>query len=353
LSTHYGFTDAKLDLSRCFGQADGLILSGPVSFRDMLAPFEVALRLDAGEFDGVFHIAARASAIPVADYVETDLVENGTAPLYQITTKSREETPRAALVRYSDTDRDYEPGAARASIRENPGQAEAVADLALVSDLERMSATADLILRAAADGREFVQFTLPPPSDLKPGEVFTLTPRNGQPIRFIADKITRGTSRKVSASRWSGAVFGSVGGPTRASAAMVRKPSTSALAYLLNLPLLPGVDMEDHQGLVVFLSDPWPGGVDLYRSPDLETGYSLNLRSGLSGTCGETIAALPPGKPNTWSPEVLDVLLYAGGLVSRSESDVLAGANALAIEHDPDVWEVVQFKTATLIAAAT
>lgn len=353
LSTHYGFTDAKLDLSRCFGQADGLILSGPVSFRDMLAPFEVALRLDAAEFDGVLHIAARAAAIPVADYVETDLVESGTAPLYQITTTSREETPRAALVRYSDTDRDYEPGAARASIRENPGQAEAVADLALVSDLERMSAIADLILRAAADGREFVQFTLPPSSDLKPGEVFTLTPRNGQPIRFIADKITRGTSRKVSASLWSGAVFGSVGGPTRATAAMVRQPSTSALAYLLDLPLLPGVDMADHQGLAVFLSDPWPGGVDLYRSTDLETGYSLNLRSGLSGATGETIAALPPGKPDTWSGEVLDVLLYAGGLVSRSASDVLGGANALAIEHAPDVWEVVQYKNATLIAAAT
>lgn len=353
LSFHYEFTAAKLDVSRCYGQADGLVLSGPVSFRDMLAPFETALRLDAAEFDGVFHVSARAAAIPVADFLETDLVENSTAPLYQITTTSREETPRAALVRYSDTDRDYQPGAARASIRENPGQAEAVADLALVSDLERMSATADLILRAAADGREFVQFTLPPSSDLKPGEVFTLTPRNGQPIRFIADKITRGTTRKVSASLWSGAVFGSVGSPRRAQTAMVRQPSTSALPYLLDLPLLPGVEMEDHQGLAAFLSDPWPGGVDLHRSPDLETGYLLNLRSGLAGSVGETTATLQPGNVGMWSMETFTVNLFSGGLVSMSEQDVLDGANALALEHAPGEWEVIQFQNATLVAPNT
>jgi GTA TIM-barrel-like domain/Putative phage tail protein len=353
LSVHYGFTTAKLDLSRCFGQADGLVLSGPVSFRDMLAPFETALRLDAAEIDGVLHVSARAAAIPIADYLETDLVEVDGAPLYQITTTSREEAPRAAVVRYSDSDRDYQPGAARATIRENPGQAEAVADLALVSDLERMTATADVILRAAAGGREFAEFTLPPSSTLKPGDVFTLTPRNGTATRFIAEKITRGSDRKVRAALWSGAVFGSVGGPVRASPALVPLPSRSAVAYLMDLPLLPGVDMEDHQGMVVLVSHPWPGGVDLYRSADLETGYSLKLRSGLAGSSGETIAALPPGKPDSWSSEVLDILLYTGGLVSRPESDVLDGANALAIEHGAGLWEVVQFKSATLIAADT
>ena len=350
LESHYGYTPADFDLSRCFGQADGAIIPGPLSFREMLATWETAFRLDASEFGGVFTVAARAAATPVAVLVPDDLVEDGAAALYTITRTSQEETPRVAVVRYSDTDRDYEGGAARAAIRENPGQAEALADLALVSDLDRMTATAQMMLRAAADTREMVEFSLPPSSQIRPGQVFTLTPKNGRPIRFIADQVTRGTARKVKASLYSGAAFGTVPGPSRPAPAVVYPPSETALPYLLDLPLLPLLAMADHQGLAAFHSTPWPGGVDLYRSTDAETGYSLNLRTGLSGTVGKTLATLPPGVTARWSGEALDVQMFSGGLVSRPAEDVLAGANALAVEHAAGVWEIVQFRDATLIA---
>lgn len=353
LEHHYGYAPGRFDLTRCFGQSDGIILPGPLSFRDMLGTWETALRLDASEFGGVFQVASRAAARAVADFVPDDLVEDGNSSLYTITRTSQEETPRVAVVRYSDTDRDYQAGAARAAIRENPGQAEATADLALVSDLDRMTNVAEMILRAAADNRESVEFALPPSSDLKPGEVFTLTPRNGGPVRFIADQITRGSARRVRASLYSGTVFGSVGGPGRTTPAVITPPSETAAPYLMDLPLLPGVTMGDHQGVVALLSDPWPGGVDLFRSSDQETGYGLNVRSGTPATAGETLATLPPGAVGLWSHETLEVRLYSGGLVSRPELDVLAGANALAVEHAPGQWEVLQFRDATLAGPDT
>ncbi|KPD10513.1 glycoside hydrolase TIM-barrel-like domain-containing protein [Phaeobacter sp. 11ANDIMAR09] len=353
LNTHYDYAPAKVDLSQCYGQADGMVLAGPMSFRDMMGTWETALNLDASEVGGVLRVTSRASAAIVADYTLDHLVEDGTAALYTITRTSQEETPRVAVVSYSDTELDYEAGAARATIREKPGQAEASAELALVSDLERMTATAQTMLHRAGDEREKIKLTLPPSSQLKPGDVFGFTPKSGAKLRFIADEIVRGEARTVSAYLYTGTALSSVGGPIRPGLAHVTPPSETALPYLLDLPILPGLTMADHQGLAAFHAKPWPGGVDLYRSPSLETGYSLNLRTGLAATAGETVTAFPPGMPDTWSPETLEVELFAGSLVSRSKEDVLAGANAMAVEHSPDTWEVLQFRNAELIGANT
>lgn len=353
LSVHYGFQAADMDLSRCYGQADGAIIPGPLTFREFLATWETALRLDASEHGGILRIAARSAAIPAAAYDPADLVETGRGPLYTITRQSLEDVPRAAVVRYSDSGRDYEPGTARAAIRESVGEAEAEANLALVSDLPRMSAVAEMMLRAAADERESVEFTLPPSSTIEPGQVFTLTPRGASgPVRFIALDVTRGDGRRVRASLYSGAAFGASGGPGRASPALVRPPSGMVVPYFLDLPVLPGVPSEDHQGLVAFYSNPWPGGADLFRSVDESTGFSVNLRAGIGATVGRTADLLPPGRVGVWSGESLSVLLHQDAdLVSRPAVDVLAGKNALAVEHAPGRWEVVQFCRAEIIGA--
>ena len=353
LVTHYGFTPADFDLSRCYGQADGMVLPGPVSFREILSTWEMALRLDAAEFGGEFQVKSRAAAVQVAAYEVDDLVEDGERPLYQIVRSSLEEIPRRAVVRYSDTDRDYQIGAARAAIRQNPGEKESATELSLVSDLDRMTAITETILRAAADQRETLETALPRSSTLEPGDLFTLTPRNGNPIRFIAQEVTRGASRRVKAALYSDAVFGPSAGPVRIAPTVITPASETALPYLLDLPLLPGVAMDDHQGLAVFYAEPWPGGADLYRSSDQTTGFRLNSRTGVPGTVGETTATLLPGSVGVWSGETLEVLLYGGGLVSRPDQDVLDGANAMAVEHAPGVWEILQFQTAELIAPDT
>lgn len=349
LVAHYGFEPGEFDLSECYGQADGLVLSGPTSFREMLSAFELTLRLDASEYGGGFKVKSRAAAHQVAAYTLDDLVEEGNSDIYRITRSSLEETPRRAVVRYSDIDRDYQIGAARAAIRQNPGEKETATELAVVSDLTRMTATAETMLRAAADARESVAFTLPRSSNLEPGQVFTLTPRNGQAIRFIAQEVTRGETRKVKAALFSDAIFGPASGPGRPSRAIITPASEVALPVLLDLPLLPGVNMDDHQGLVVFYAEPWSGGADLYRSSEEEIGFSLNVRSGLAGTIGETTATLSPGVVGHWSGETLALEIYGGGNpISRPDIDVLDGANALAIEHAPGDWEIVQFAEAEL-----
>lgn len=350
LRVYYGVKDSEMDLSRCFGQADGAIIPGPLTFREALATWETALRVDASEFGGVLRVSSRSAAVPSAAYAPDDLVEDGESPLYTITRQSLEDVPRGAVVRYSDCGRDYEQGTARAVIRENVGEAESEASLALVSDLPRMTAVAEMMLRAAADERESVEFALPPSSTIQPGQVFTLAPRNGRPLRFIALDVSRGSVRKVRASLYSGAAFGASGGPGRPSPVVVKAPSGTVVPYLLDLPMLPGVAAADHQGFAAFHSSPWPGGADLFRSVDPATGYGANLRAGIGATVGVTTAPLPAGQVGRWSPEVLSVRLFNDSdMVSRPVVDVLGGANALAIEQAPGRWEIVQFRNAEIL----
>lgn len=353
LQVHYGYAPEDFDVSECYGQADGQILEGPASFREFLANWEALLRLDAAEDGGVLRIASRAAARQVVELTPEDLVEDGQSAPYRITRSSLEETPRAAVIRYSDSDRDYQSAAARAAIRNDPGEAETRADLSIVSDLGRMTVAAEVMLRSAADKRESVELTLPPSTPVRPGHVFRFTPRDGRPMRFVAEEIVRGAARRVRGTLYSDAVFGPALGPERPSLAVIAPPAETALAVLLDLPLLPGVEVEDHQGFAAFLSNPWPGGADLYRSPDSETGFELVLRSGLPGSVGETLSDLPAGVTDRWSQEVLEVRLDYGALVSRPESDVLSGGNALALEHAPGQWEVLQFLSAELIGVDT
>ncbi len=353
LQAYHGYTADQFDMSLCYGQADGQSLPGPQSFREVLAAWEMYLRLDASEDDGVFRIASRSTAQQVVELTPDDLVEKGQDAPFDITRSSLEESPRVAVVRYSDTDRDYQPGAARAAIRDNPGEAETRADLALTSDLERMTQATQVMLRAAADKRETVELTLPPSTPVRPGSVFRFTPEGGKPLRFVAEEVIRGADRTVRGSLFSDAIYGPSAGPIRPAPEVVSPASETAAVYLLDLPLLPSLDMADHQGIAAFLADPWPGGADLYRSVDEETGFEFNLRTGLPGSVGETLTDLTPGRLHLWSNEIVDVKLHSGELVSRSELDVLNGANALAIEHRPGEWEVLQFRDAELIATDT
>lgn len=353
LINDYGLAPEDINLTACYGQADGIVLPNPLSFRELLAPWETALRLDAVDIGGVIHIKSRSAAIKTVDLVPEDLVEVGQSEPYEITREALEEAPRSALVYYIDAEKDYERVPARASIRDRSGEAEAVADLVLVSDQDRMTGVAEVMLRDAVEARESVEFTLPPSTDLRPGHVFGFTPENGRPLTFMAEEMTRGTARRVRAKQYATAIYTAAGGPSRPSPAILGQASKTMEAIFLDLPVLPGLEMEVHQGLVALAAQPWPGGADLHRSLDLDTGYAFNLRTGIPPQIGETVTDLKPGTVGFFNENTVDVRMVSGTLISVSKDDVLNGANTLAIEHDQGEWEILQFRDATLVDAKT
>lgn len=73
----------------------------------------------------------------------------------------------------------------------------------------------------------------------------------------------------------------------------------------------------------------------------------------MRATIGETASALAPGRLWSWSSETLDVRLFSGSLITRTEAAVLDGANMIAVEHSPGTWELLQFARADLVGDRT
>jgi hypothetical protein len=105
-----------------------------------------------------------------------------------------------------------------------------------------------------------------------------------------------------------------------------------------------------HQPLIAAHAVPWPGRVAVWRSPG-EDGFELVATLGRPARMGRLVADLYPGPTSRFDRgNVAIVDLAFGTLASVTDLALFAGANALAVETAPGVWEVLQAGVAELIA---
>lgn len=354
LATFHDWPADRLDVTHCHGQVDGYAMTGPTMFRDWVQPLEIVLRLDGALDRGVLRFRSRASAPPAGALALDDLIDGGDRSRFTLTRGALEESAGSVVLRYVDGFKSYERGAVLVSIQAGPETGIAEADTPLILDKDRAAAHAEVILRSSLAGRERASFDLPPSAQaVRPGAIVTLNLPDVGPRAFIVESVARGDWLKVSASSYDLAAFAETGGVYRAPSIFVQPGASRIKAEFLDLPLLADQSADDWVGYVAAHAQPWPGGFDLYRSTASDAGFAFNVQGGLRATMGETVTSLAPGRLWSWSGETFDVRLYSGAAVSRSEGDVLAGANALAVEHGPGVWEILQFATATLVGPQT
>jgi hypothetical protein len=95
---------------------------------------------------------------------------------------------------------------------------------------------------------------------------------------------------------------------------------------------------------------PWPGAIALYQSPET-SGFTLRAIATQPAIMGATLDDLVAGPTSRLDNATrLRVRIDFGTLASVSDLALLSGANAAAIEHASGEWEVIQFRTATLVA---
>lgn len=126
-------------------------------------------------------------------------------------------------------------------------------------------------------------------------------------------------------------------------------------AILLDIPPL---RPEDNDAGIYFTTRPtdhdstWRAAA-VYRSVDGGVNYDAIGAVGTEPTTGTVTSALGDGQWFTWNDtQTLEVELVTGSLESRTEADVLGGANALAIGARGR-WEIVQFTTVEQLTATT
>jgi hypothetical protein len=123
-------------------------------------------------------------------------------------------------------------------------------------------------------------------------------------------------------------------------------------ALLLDLPT---IDADEPPALarVAVFADPWPGPVAIWRSAD-GISYDRVAMALAPSIVGETLDVLGAGPTGRFDgTNRIRVRLYGGALASVSDSILLGGANAAALQRPDGAWEVLQFANAELVGDRT
>ncbi|MGD9801187.1 MAG: glycoside hydrolase/phage tail family protein, partial [Parvularculaceae bacterium] len=329
---------AAVDASALKGTLAGFVVDRPLSPRQTIDPLADVFQFDMIETETGLRFQSRGNA-SVAALDKNSLVDDGKAA-FIATMGQKSDLPTAVRLGFIDETGDYLPAIAEARLPHGGDAREIGLELPAVMDEASAAARARSILADAAVMRETASFTLPPSfAALEPGDAVSVTigavTRDWR-ILSLAD----GAARKAEVARIAPAVYeapvATGGFKIPAAAAQFGKPAFE----LMNLPLL-GEDDDEAAPYFACFADPWPGAVALYR------GASLAATATARAVMGKLDAPLSPGVSGRWIERGVRVRLSYGALSSRAPEEVLAGANAAAVEGAAG-WEVLQFRDATL-----
>ena len=325
---------------------DGYVVDRPMSPRAMLDPLALAFTFDATEQDGALRFRQRGGA-PLIELAEDALVLPDNAAPARLTRMQETDLPREVSVGYTDSDLDYQR-AAQTSRRLVGGSLRiAHADLAMVTFDREAERRADIWLQDLWASREGAAFSLAPSRlALAPGDVAALTV-NGRRRLIELQEIVDTESRAVSARSIDPDVFNLALAPPEPRQPIVPPAIGPAFVQVLDLPTLTDEQPPVLSRIAVF-ADPWPNLVAVWSSTDTET-FDESLLVEVPAIVGETLDDLPAGPTARWHNATVRVQIYGGALASVSNSVLLSGANAAALQRPDGAWEVLQFADADLV----
>ena len=314
----------------------GYVIDRPMRVRDALEPLLVALDLVLAERDGRVAIMGPPETIVPLDPTALALGEDGVG-----WTASRDLEPRPGMarVRFIDGDNDYQTGSV--TVRADADGGGVDLDLPAVYGTGLARATAGRLL----DGAEVETLTLRPGPlaalRLEPGDGLSLT---GVPGLWRVVRVSLDENPAVEVRRYRPFDDRVEDAPVRTGdpAAVTGPP----LLRLLDLPALPGRE-DDGRPLAVVAADPWRS-MALHAGPVVD---ALTQRAVIErpATVGSLVEDLEAGVRHRWDAlNSLTVRVEGRSPESRTEVAVLGGGNLVAVEGAAG-WELIQFRTATLV----
>jgi hypothetical protein len=327
--------------------------------RQMFARAAIEPLRSVGYFDAIessitvkFPVRGKA---PVSTLIDEDLgarfATEDRPPSMTTTKKGELELPRQIRVHYQNPQRDYDPGEELSPARFDT-EAESVADIDLAVAIfpDQAAQAAEVIHRDAWTSRyEHATSVDVSKSALEPADCL-IVPVDGRTQRVRATSITDKlvNLRQLQLLRDDDGTYES----TAVGTVSHRPPNTIALYGPIELLMLdlPALDAQsDDAGFYVAARPAITGGnfkgAVVSRSID---GNQYQIVATLTNVTpsGSVVYDLPAG-PSTVFDEgtELRVTLLSGELESRTEEDVLSGANTAAVGDDGR-WNIVQFKNA-------
>lgn len=336
-----------IDVSKLHGLVRGFLIGNTESARQSLQPLMLAYGFDCFDQDGVLVFRNRDGKI-VSTLDPDWFAVDGDEPIMNLTRSPMAETAGRLRVGYIDAENDYQSGAAEHLFPDESEANIAESDLPLALIDTEGQAIAERWLSEARIAKDEVSFALPPSqADVAAGDVVSI-PHGGQDSLFRVDRVEDSGLRRVHGTRIEAGVYSA----RYRDGAIRYRPGPaqfgSVYAELLDLPLLTGAE-EPHQFHIAAASDPWPGRIAVYSASE-DFGYNFNCELTRNAVVGNLRDPLPGGISGIWQRDKIRIKIASGILQSRSEIEVMNGANRAALRvGGVGDWEIIQFCDAVLV----
>jgi hypothetical protein len=333
------------DVSELYGLVRGYLPDGDTGRAD-LQPLMLAYGFEAIEREGQLVFRSRGLDAPV-DLAPGLLVAADAGDLSLTRAPEAEVAGRLRLT-YVDAEGDYEARTAEATFPDDAARTVARNELPMALVGVEGRGIAERWLAEARIARDSAKFGLPPSMlPVGAGQTVSLA---GESWRL--DRVEFGGFQQVEAVRTERDTY--VPSDSVQQAARLRPfvAPVPLLPLFLDLPLMRGSEVPHAPHLAV-TARPWPGGA-LFSSAS-DDGYALNRLVTEPATIGvltEPLARAPAGRIDR--VRTVTIKLTSGELSSCSRTELLNGANLAAIgDGSSDLWELIQFQEAVLVAPRT
>lgn len=343
-----GLPESRIDVTGLWGAVEGYAIGALESPRASITTLSCHFGFDAVETEGVIRFVMRGRA-SVATLAPDDLVAARDGDVLELTRGQETELPQALKWQVARADEDYDAAlveARRITVDTTRIASESFPMAVPPEEAERRCRRA---LMEAWTGRETAAFRLPPSRlGFDPADVVTLE-HDGRniPLRLIS--IADAEARGIEAVHQDRAAYDMPPGSPRPSSLLSPVVFGAPEVVLMDLPQLLE-DQAAHRPMVAAHAVPWPGEMAVFRSPSTD-GFELLTSFGGRARMGALVSDFYSGPISRFDlGNELVVDLLSGTLESVTDLTLFGGANALAIESAPGIWEIVQAGAADLIA---
>ncbi|MGL6209729.1 MAG: baseplate multidomain protein megatron, partial [Paracoccaceae bacterium] len=335
-----------VDVSQAYGLVRGYSVGETTAARSSLQALTLAYGIEAVEREGRLRFQKRDGL--GATKVDKDrlVVTSDMDGSIEVTRAADAETMGRIRVSFVEAEGDFAVRTAEAIFPDDSANVVSESDLPLALTATEARDMAERWLAEARIARDSARFALPKSAmRLGAGDRVEISGS-----RYRIDRLEHSDAQAIEAVRVEAGTY--VPGHEINDRPRQRSFVSPLPVYplLLDLPMLTGNEVP-HAPHVAVTASPWPGPVAIWTAPTDE-GYLLNRVNESQAIIGITETELFAAPSGLWDRgAALRVRLLDGALSSASTFAVLNGANVAAIgDGQTDIWEVLQFADAELVA---